>query len=421
MKKLLVIGFVFLAPLLASAMGSRFPSPFPTGIQANCKHTYEGGFGPETYDTMCLSLAKSTPIEVKADCHYDDYVQTEKYKDPIVRSNTEQSAKAARKAAFEFIKYGLTDVQKLQSYHINNYYNQPTGRLEQELMAGKYCQRAIPTNTQNAFAANVDVPASNISLWTEDYISSLWAQDLPKLRAKHPESDFTTLVELNLKGARIWNKMLECSNNNPELARQQYFNASFQCDSGKELKQEIKHYVESVKFFFSTSFMQAMEIKIKTNFELMQAIHNKEGIHQVNIANFPTFHPLFAQAFQQILVEIFPAGSRDTANVAFIEHKLGLTKDRQDSLLLRSISQMDDFRPDGIVPYGLWPSANYAIQVSIEQSRFRVLQSHLDGKMTITKFKGMAFGAFQRLPDFYDNNSATLVDEMRAMNKRYGL
>jgi hypothetical protein len=204
------------------------------------------------------------------------------------------------------------------------------------------------------------------------------------------------------------------------LARRQYYRAQFSCDEGQALKEEIKNYVNSVRFFFSSSFIKPMKINVRTQFDLMFALMKRTGLYTPQYESLPTLHPLFSQVIQQILVEVFPAGSSDSVKNDFIAKRLGISKERPDSTFLQFIAQLDDFFPGGLSPMGLWPSANFSIYGQIQRTRMKLL-AELAPDLKISSFNGLAFGAFMRLPEFYFENKSKLVDETRAMNQRYGV
>lgn len=426
-----VLSFVFLAPLFVSAMGNPFRpaymvNPNPIGVNEDCSFKYESGgynrpdlFG-KVYDTTCLYILKSAPISVGQDCQYDDYKQTGEYKKPLARMTTQTQFESANKEILTEIKYGLVNIQKFKEYFAN-IYQSPTGNLEYELLLGKYCQKATPTKAREAFSMNVDVPATIISFWDEEYIKSRWDQELESLTRKYPDTDFQSLVELNLHGAQLWKKMLTCAQGDAELARYQYFSTQFNCDGGQQLKEEIKNYVESVKIYFSTSFIKPLKIDMKYKFQVIDAVVNKDGSGvKANYDSFPTFHPLFIQAIEQMLVDIYPVGSNDQVRMEYSAKKLGINKDRPQSTLLQAISQLDHFMPNGLPPQGLWPSANFAVYSQVQRVRMQYLHELVDD-IEIKNFDGLAFGSFTRLPEFYSTYRTKLADEVRLMNQRYGL
>ena len=421
---------ILLSPLFVSAMGNPFRPSYmintnPIGVNDDCSYQYESGgynkpdlFG-KVYDTTCLYILKSTPIQVGQACQYDDYKQTNEYKSQTTRVLTENQFEVLNKETLTTMKYGMFNIQKFQNYFFQ-IYQKPTGQLEYELLLGKYCQKAVPTNAREAFSMNVDVPANIISKWDKDYIQSRWDQELPTLTRKYPDTDFPSLIELNLQGEQIWNKMLACAQGDAELARYQYFSAQFNCAGGVELKEQIKNYVQSVRVYFATSFIKPLKIDIKYRYQLIEAINNKESAVKINYDSFPTFHPMFIQAIEQMLVDIYPVGSNDRVKMEYSAKKLGITKDRQESTLLQAISQIDHFMPNGLAPQGLWPSANISVWGQIQKVRMQYLHELVDD-IEVKSFQGVAFGAFYKLPEFYGANKTKLADEVRAMSQRYGL
>lgn len=428
MKNLIWL-ILILFPLFGFAMGNPFrPSyhltPHAVGVNhQDCSEKYQSGSHSQllgkTYDPTCIYILKSTPVDIDPNCNYDDYRQTENYKNEVVRETTRGRYLSINKATATGLKFGLVDVEAFQKHFGSAYYNS-TGQMEFELLLGKYCQKAVPKTPQSAFATHVDVPAQVISLWSEDYIKSRWNQHIKYLTQKFPDTDFITIIELNLKGAQIWDKLLTCANGDAELARNQYFTTQFSCDRGPELKNEIKGYIQSVKMFFSTSFMKPVEIKIKTEFDLLMAVTKKDTVVKSEYEPFPTFHPLFNQAIQQMLVDIYPVGSHDKVSLDFINNKLGLSSDRQSTTLLQVIAQINEFMPDGLPMYGLWPSASTTVHARIQNTRLQMFKL-LSSNIKIENFDGIAFGAFRKLPQFYSDNKAKITDQIRELNRRYGL
>jgi hypothetical protein len=427
LKNITLISFLTF-PLSAFAMGDLFrPSynPYPVGVREDCSYKFQNSGGPAPlftqFDVSCVKSLKSTPVVIDANCNYDDYQQSQDYKNLEIRKSTEESYNKLNKELGTLLKLVQVKIPELRT-RFSKAYDNPTGQLEYEVLIGKYCQRGLPQTASQAFAMNIDVPASAISLWNEEYISSRWNQELKRLIQTYPGTDFPSLVELNIQGAQIWEKMLLCSGGDPELARYQYFTTEFNCANGSELKSEIQHYVLSVRFYFTTSFIKPLDFEntIKYKYQLIDALMGGRTEIQLNYESFPTFHPLFTQAINQILVELYPLGSKDSVNSQYFLDKLGLTDQSKATPFAQAVLQMDSIMPDGLYPQGLWPSANTAINFHLMAIRLGFLQEKIS-EITVNVYKAISFGPFLKLPDFYLSNRARLADEIRGMNKRYGL
>lgn len=427
------LALLILAPTLAWSLGSPFRGLFgsnmyqplfsqPIGINSDCSYKYRSS-DPQVmirqFDAVCMTIQQSKPVEVSPTCTYSDYKPDQSFKDLHVRLQQKSHYIKTLEDSSKSFRFGAANLQAVQAIQAQSL-TSPTGYLEFEVLVGRYCQRQVPQSAQNAFAANVDVPAEVISFWDEDYITYLWNEAMPTLRLRDRDVDYQSIADLNIYGARLWKKMLECSDNDPELARSNYFKAEFTtCADGDALKDQIKNYVGSVRSFFTTSLLAMPELKHKESYMVEHAISRQESLLKSRYESLPTYHPMFSQAILQILVDIYPVGRRDSKDIRDLGKRMNATE-IEGSHMLAWIAQLDILSPFGMSPWGLWPSANLTVQARIQRVRMEMLQQVLKN-LELKDFDDFAFGPYHRMPRWYHENQKDLPLEVRKLNQRYGM
>ena len=432
------LALFFLVPNLSFAMGMFYRPAMQslfgtkTGINPKtCAFTYDGQTLVQEYDPTCMAGKHSRPIDVSSDCNYDDYDRDSLYKptpglnyvDPVLRIHGEHAAlnvtNAKIQSAFQNLKLGIVKLEPFWQ-DFENSYKDPQGYLENELLLGKYCQRSTPTNTSQAFAINTDVPAQIISFWDQKYLKAQWKPILEPMKKQYPEFEIQEIYDMNLQAADLWDKVMKCSNQDPEASRFSYFTGEFNCPNGSELKEEIKNYVLSVRMQLTTAYKKPIEPTSKSGILLSYAISQGQAIYKNNYPSLPSYHPLYTQALLQIMVDVFPAGTHDKVSFEEIKKRLGVKSADECTLFLQNIGQLDDLQPEGLIPMGLWPTAGITAYTQVQTTRMKLMATLLKD-ITVTDFSDIYIIGFRKPAPFYTQNRAQFVDEIRKMNQRYGI
>ena len=423
----------FLVPQLSLAMGMFFRRGIFDSLSDYEMMGQKVGINKETcayiyasdkslfreYEMTCMAGKNSLPIEVSSDCNYDDYNRNNRYESIPVQLSLTNSLDAQIEKNFQELQYGVSRLQPVWDLLKSNYQNS-TGYVDAELLLGKYCQRATPTTTANAFSMNTDVPAEIISFWDHKYLKNMWEPKLEYLKARYPEFEVQDIYDLNLQAADLWEKIMICADQNPEVARYSYFRGEFNCSNGLEIKDSIKNYVTSVRMQLTTSYKKPIELKTKSAALITYSISRGEKLYESRYTSLPSYHPLYTQALLQILVDIFPAGSSDRVSLQDYQRRIGIKDSQETTLFIQNLSQLDDLWPKGLLPMGLWPTAGFTAFSQVQSKRMKLITLILKD-IQITEFQDLYIKGFRKPDPFYVKNRAQLVDEIRMMNQRYGI